>query len=55
MRTTNLSQIGFGYFSCNLWNDQKEKYPLFTKNTFSFHLFHFIYLFLQSLADTINI
>ena len=33
MRTAKLSQIGFGYFSCNLWHDRKEKYPLFTKNT----------------------
>ena len=33
MRTAKLSQIGFGYFSCNLRNDRKEKYLLFTKNT----------------------
>ena len=33
MRMAKLSQIGFGYFSCNLWDDRKEKCPLFTKNT----------------------
>lgn len=25
MRTVKLSQIGFGYFSCDPWNDRKEK------------------------------
>ena len=33
MRTVKLSQIGFGYFSCNPLNDQKGKYLLFKKNT----------------------
>ena len=33
MGTVKLSQIGFGYFSCNPLNDRKEKFLLFTKNT----------------------
>ena len=32
MRMVKLSQIGFGYFSCNQLNDLKEKYLLVTKN-----------------------
>ena len=27
MQMAKLSQIGFGYFSCNLWNDRKENKP----------------------------